>query len=554
LAGRATVATVVMSEEELKRERLLERAQIRLPDDRFQKSALMIKATVPIYSELEELIGVVIAGCLVNNNLTITEGMEETVDFAIYQQDSAVLTNMTDRQEKSILGEAIDPKVKNEVLTGEAFSTRAVIGRRRYIVSYTPIKDIEARPIGTIAAAIGIEAISEMNRYTIGIMLLITVGGLFLAVILSIFISRGIIGPLNQVVNMLRDIAKGGGDLTKKLAVLTKDELGELARWFNVFIGTIHNIVSQVRITSEKVTSSSQNLSTTAQEMNASTVEISNTIQRVSKGVSDQAAKIETTSRIMEELSTSVKQVSSNAQAAASSSEQASKTAQEGGKLAHQAVERMARINEVIGSSADMVKRLASRSRQIFEIVDVLTSIADQTNLLALNAAIEAARAGEAGRGFAVVAEEVRKLAEGSAKSAKDIARLVQEIQTETTEAATSMEQGTKEISQGTKIVNEVGSALSKIVKAAQEASQMVNQIASSKIVKAAQEASQMVNQIASASIQQLEGTKKVATSVNEIAAIAEESASGAQQATSSTQEQTASMEEMASYPGWPAA
>jgi len=343
-----------------------------------------------------------------------------------------------------------------------------------------------------------------------------------------VVVVRGVIIPIQSTASMVRDIAGRKGDLTKTVKISGEDEIAQLALAFNDLIKSMSEIVTMIRDTSDKVTTSSQSLSSTAQEMNASTVEISNTIQRVSKGVSEQAAKIETTSRIMEEMSTSVKQVSTNAQAAAASSKRASETAGEGGTLAHEAVKRMAKINEVIGAAAQLVQSLAGRSQQIFEIVDVLTSIADQTNLLALNAAIEAARAGEAGRGFAVVAEEVRKLAEGSATSAKDIARLVSEIQKETTDAASSMEVGTKEVAQGTQIVNRVGSALGLIVKAAQEASQMVSQIAS-------------------ATVQQLEGTQNVVKSVSEIANIAEQSASAAQEATASTQEQTASMEEMAS-------
>lgn len=357
---------------------------------------------------------------------------------------------------------------------------------------------------------------------------IITVISIIIATLISLQVSRAVSIPIRQVLVMLREIAKGGGDLTKRLAVSTKDEVGELAQWFNKFIDTLQNMVSQVRSTAEQVSASSQSLSTSAQQMNASTVQISGTIQQVSKGVTEQASKIENTSKIMGDMSSTVKQVASNAQAAATASEKATHTAQEGGELAHQAVERMSKIDEVIGSSAEVVKRLAGRSKQISEILDVLTSIADQTNLLALNAAIEAARAGEAGRGFAVVAEEVRKLAERSAVSAKDIGKLVVEIQKETKDAVISMETGTQEVSQGAQIVNAVGQALSQIVKAAQEASQMVSQIAT-------------------ATVQQLEGTEKVVTSVNEIASIAEESASAAQEASSSTQEQTASMQEMSS-------
>ncbi|MFH1768056.1 MAG: methyl-accepting chemotaxis protein [Candidatus Omnitrophota bacterium] len=351
---------------------------------------------------------------------------------------------------------------------------------------------------------------------------------IIITIFVSLLISKTITNPVREVISILAVLAEGGGNLTQRIMIVSKDEIGELANLFNKFIGTLHLMVSQVRSTAKKVTTSAQNLSAIAQQVNTSTVEISSTIQKVSKGVSTQASKMEDTSKIMQNMSASVNQVVTNAQSAAKASEKTTITAKEGRNLANQAVDKMSKIDIVIGTSADGIKKLTGRSKQISEIVNILTTIADQTNLLALNAAIEAARAGESGRGFAVVAEEVRKLAEGSASSAKNIGKLVAEIQNETIETANSMETGTKEIAQGVKIVNEVGSALGQIVNAAQEVSLLVNQIASS-------------------SGEQLKGTKDVSISVREVTTISEESASAAQEATATTQEQTASMQEMSS-------
>ncbi|MFH1767928.1 MAG: methyl-accepting chemotaxis protein [Candidatus Omnitrophota bacterium] len=392
-----------------------------------------------------------------------------------------------------------------------------------------PIFGMQQERVGTIRLGLLAETIDKKVNRMILVSVSLSLVALLIAIVsVIIFVIKVVSRPLNQVVDMFGKIAQGGGDLTKKISVASRDEIGQLASLFNKFVSTLHNMVSQVRNTSDKVNISSQNLSTTAQQMNTTSVDISNTIQQVSKGVSKQASKVESTVKIMEDMSSSVKQVASNVQTAAASSEKATNTAQEGGKLAGQAVERISIISEVIGSSAEVVKRFVGRSKQISEIVNVLTTIADQTNLLALNAAIEAARAGETGRGFAVVAEEVRKLAEGSAASAKDIGKLVSDIQSETSNAVSAMERGTREISQGTTIVNEVGRVLNQIVEANKEVSRVVNEIAS-------------------ASLRQLDGTKKVVEAVNEISTISEESASAAEEATSSTQEQTASMQEMAS-------
>ena len=189
-------------------------------------------------------------------------------------------------------------------------------------------------------------------------------------------------------------------------------------------------------------------------------------------------------------------------------------------------VEKMSRIYETVTASSAVVKKLGERSEQISEIINVITGIADQTNLLALNAAIEAARAGEAGRGFAVVAEEVRKLAEGSAKAADQIGRLIKEIQKETMEAVNAMQAGSKEVTEGRDVITKAGDALAEIIK-------VVENTAS------------MVEQISAASQQMSAGTKQVVKSVDDIASTAEEAASATEEASASTEEMTASMQEM---------
>ena len=177
--------------------------------------------------------------------------------------------------------------------------------------------------------------------------------------------------------------------------------------------------------------------------------------------------------------------------------------------------------------AAAVINRLGERSDQIGEIVGVITGIADQTNLLALNAAIEAARAGEYGRGFAVVAEEVRKLAEGSAKAADEITHLIKEVQRESLQA-----------------VNDIKSVSSESIAVREIAQKTEENLL--EVVKSVESVAAMIEQVSASSQEQASGARQVSHSVADIAAVAEETASATEEASASAEEMTASMEEMA--------
>jgi methyl-accepting chemotaxis protein len=316
------------------------------------------------------------------------------------------------------------------------------------------------------------------------------------------------------------------GDLTQKINIFTKDELGRLADAFNKIIVAMHQIVSQVRSSADKVASSAQEMSSSAEEMNATTQEVSTAIQKVSKGATTQAEKVEETFETMEKTSTSIKQMVANAQTASLAVTHTSTRAETGRVTAQETVDKIERLTSTVTDTAKVIQNLGQMSQQIGEITETITSIADQTNLLALNAAIEAARAGEAGRGFAVVAEEVRKLAEGSAEAVRKIGGLIRSIQSETNRAVNAIEASSKEVQEGKVQVSKIADVLTEINKAAGESASITNEIASAGQARVVE-------------------VDRVVKSINEVAAIAKESASTVQEVSSSTEEQTASMQEM---------
>ena len=283
------------------------------------------------------------------------------------------------------------------------------------------------------------------------LMIGLSIAGAIMAVLLGLFISNIISNPLRKGVLFAQAVA--AGDLTQKIDLDQKDEIGQLAQALNEMVAKLGSIVGEVTAAADNVASGSQELSATAQQM--------------SQGATEQAASAEEISSSMEEMASSIRQNTDNAMQTEKISIKSSVDAKEGGKAVIETVAAMKEIATKIG---------------------IIEEIARQTNLLALNAAIEAARAGEHGKGFAVVASEVRKLAERSQSAAGEISGL-----------------STRSVA----VAEQAGEMLTKMVPDIQKTSELVQEItASSKeqdtgaeqINKAIQQLDQVIQQNASAS------------------------------------------------------
>ncbi len=361
------------------------------------------------------------------------------------------------------------------------------------------------------------------------VMVILVIATIILFGIILVFgliIINSITKPIKTLVAAAGNLASRAGDLSQKISISTKDEVGSLASAFNQLIDSMRDMVSQVRGIADKVSSSAEELSSSSQEMNASTQEIANVIQQVSKGAVVQSERVEESFVVMGRSLESLKQVVISAQNASVAVEKTNSCADNGRKNVQEFRGKINHLTGTVLETAKVIQGLGEKSQAIGEITVTITSIADQTNLLALNAAIEAARAGEAGRGFAVVAEEVRKLAEGSAEAVKKIGDLVKSIQFGTGQAVIAIKASSKEAQDGQ-------------VQMAQIENNLIE------INKAAQDVGKLVEQISSAGKDRVIEIERVVKTINEVAEIAKGSAATAEEVSSSTEEQTASMQEM---------
>ncbi|KAF3886628.1 MULTISPECIES: methyl-accepting chemotaxis protein [Nostocales] len=266
-----------------------------------------------------------------------------------------------------------------------------------------------------------------------------------------------------QVIRLLDDVEGAArGDLTVQ-AEVTADVLGAVADAFNLTIQNLRDIVQQVKVAAREVTRGATNSETFARALSSDALR--------------QAEELAVTLNSVQVMTDSIHRVAEAAREAEAVARDASQIALKGGDAVENTVAGILEIRETVAETTRKVKRLAESSQEISKIVALISQIASRTNLLALNASIEAARAGEAGRGFAIVADEVRQLADRSAKSLKEIEEIVRQIQSETGSVMTAMEEGTQQVIKGTQLAEEAKRSLENIIQVAKRIDSLVRGI-----------------------------------------------------------------------------
>ncbi|MBI1317507.1 MAG: HAMP domain-containing protein [Candidatus Hydrogenedens sp.] len=414
-----------------------------------------------------------------------------------------------------------------------------------------------------------------MRTVLFSIVLAIAIG-LVVACVSAVISVRLVVRPIGFVVERLRDIAEGEGDLTRRLNMQRGDEIGTLAFWFDTFVAKIHETVRNVADCTHTLSASSEQAAATSRGMSdnadgmskqstsaaAATEQASSSIRNVaaaieeisvnSNTVADEAGKVssnlnnvgvtvEEVSSNMTTIAAAVEEMSSSLNTIASSVEEMSTSLRGVSDNTTEAAALAGNAETKANTTAATVNRLGASAKEIDKVVDLITGIAEQTNLLALNATIEAASAGEAGKGFAVVANEVKELAKQTSNATQEIRQQVEGMQSNTGEAVTA-------IGEIVDVIKRVNEAFGLIASAVNEQSNTINEIVRnvSDAARGGEEVSRNVQEAAKSSSHVSGNVQEAIVSVDAIARSVNELAGGANEIARNASEAAQGMNEVA--------
>jgi methyl-accepting chemotaxis protein len=311
--------------------------------------------------------------------------------------------------------------------TGATYDFYAPVARRN--PESTILEALEQSSIiGIVRIGISTEDVSKLIRQSLNRGIIFGIITILAALLLSVILSRQITRPVATIANEMNDIGSGKSDLSSRLTIIRRDEIGTLASGFNNFVEALSKIILEVTTATPKLSEQSSHLASISQELTAASQEITGTVQQIAQSSSAQLKDIY---KILEDAKNTkdiAKDTVDTALHSKGGFDKILTLSNEGKNEAEAATQNIGVIMSGIEHLTERINVLYADIEKIPTIVDTINSIAEKTALLALNAAIEAARAGEAGRGFTIVAQEVTKLSEMSRGQAEEINKIITAI------------------------------------------------------------------------------------------------------------------------------
>ncbi len=306
------------------------------------------------------------------------------------------------------------------------------LNSKKYFHALLPLFN-GAASVGTIAAIHSGELIS-LNIKNILVQLgIVNIVCILLIIPFIYLFALGLSKPLQEVVNRIKDIAEGEGDLTMRLEQKSSDEIGELAGWFNVFIEKLQEIIGQIAENSNQLNRSSQSMASLSDQMSNNSCDMVGHLNQTTASVQGVNENFISVAAAIEESNTNLNMIVAASEEMSVTISQVSRKTENAGKISNDAVTKASQIS-------GRIKELGNAAQKIGKVTDMINEISEQTNLLALNATIEAARAGEAGKGFTVVAGEIKELAKQTAMATKNIKEQIDGIQISTQRTSNDVE------------------------------------------------------------------------------------------------------------------
>lgn len=393
------------------------------------------------------------------------ERMEKYISMASSPEERKVITEFKEaRDEWAVVSRQVFQGRVADTRQGHRLALDLTLGQAREKFDHMREHLDELTEINLKNADTGRKNAGKTYQNTSFFLTIFSVVGILVGGFLAWFIGRTIVRPINDTVAGLKDIAQGEGDLTKRLEVKGRDELGELSHWFNSFLSKLQNMIGDIKHKATTLDQSSNQLTSLSTQMSqdadslsgrsntlaASGEEMSSNINSLASNIEEAAGNTSMVAAATEQMTSTINEIARNSEGARS--------------ITLEAVSRAA-------STSEKVNSLGHAAQAINKVTEVITEISEQTNLLALNATIEAARAGELGKGFAVVANEIKELAKQTAEATQEIKNQINSIQDSTADTVS-------EIGLITKVINDVNEIVSTIATAVEEQSSTTKEIA----------------------------------------------------------------------------